>query len=221
MIKSHGTTDNFNTELPKRLHIIVAKDAFDHTNKRDYIPQMRLQLQQHKAVWKFTAYLTWAVTGYIPGGNRKRRAQSTNTVDPGEDPPIPDDGADSTAVSSTSPHHTSLSHHIAKKPPLSMLLNTISSKFGAKRFAGTLKKFLRGAGSLHPALCPAIDNADYQVFKQFTVKIPSPPQVTSEPYVNDVICAKAGEPGSTILAKPGLSINNNAQIRWWDISGES
>ena len=42
MIKSHGTTDNFNTELPKWLHIIVAKDTFNHTNKRDYIPQMCL-----------------------------------------------------------------------------------------------------------------------------------------------------------------------------------
>ena len=42
MIKSHGTVDGFNTELPERLHIIIAKDAFDHTNKRDYIPQMRL-----------------------------------------------------------------------------------------------------------------------------------------------------------------------------------
>ena len=33
MIKSHGTMDNFNTEFPEQLHIDVAKDTFDHTNK--------------------------------------------------------------------------------------------------------------------------------------------------------------------------------------------
>ena len=221
MIKSHGTTDNFNTELPERLHIIVAKDAFDHTNKKDYIPQMRLRLQRHEAVWKFTAYLTWAVEGYIPGGNRKRRTQGNNTVDPGEDPPTPDDGAGGTAVNSTPAIPTSLSHHIAKKPPFVIPLNDINLKFGVKRFTGTLKKFLQGAGSLHPTLGSTINAVDYQVFKQFTIKIPSPPQVTSEPFIDDVICAKAGEPGSTVLAKPGLSINDNAPIRWWDINGES
>ena len=95
-------------------------------------------------------------------------------MDPGEDPLTPNDGTDSTAVSSMPSCPTSLSHHIAKKLPLLMPLNTISSKFGVKRFAGTLKKFLQGAGSLHPTLHPAIDNVDYQVFKQFTIKIPSP-----------------------------------------------
>ena len=42
MIKSHGTADNFNMELPEQLHINIAKDTFIHTNKEDYIAQMHL-----------------------------------------------------------------------------------------------------------------------------------------------------------------------------------
>lgn len=166
---------------------------------------MRLRLQRHEAVWKFTAYLTWAVEDYIPGGDRKRRAQSNTAVDPIDDPPTPDYGTDGTTVGSSPSlvlNSTSLSHHVAKKPPLVLPLNTINSKFGVNRFAGTLEKFLQS------------------IFKQFTVKIPSPPQVTSEPFVDDVISAKVGDTGSTVLAKPGLSINDsdNAPIRWWDIN---
>jgi len=85
MIKSHGTTDNFNTELPEQLHIDIAKDAFSHTNKKDYIAQMCLRLQRHEAVCKFTAYLQWTVKDYVPGGKKRHKAQDISTVDPDVD----------------------------------------------------------------------------------------------------------------------------------------
>ena len=221
MIKSHGTTDNFNTELPERLHIDIAKDAFDHTNKKGYIDQMCRRLQRHEAVRKFTAYLQWTVKDYIPGGKKTRRAQDINT-DPDTDEPTADNDTDDSPATSTSPptNTTSLQYHVAINPPFTMPLGTIRSKFGVHRFAETLEKFLRKSESLHPSLRHAIDNAQYPVFKQFTVRIPSPPQVTSEPFIRDVIRAREGEPGGTVLAKPGLSINDNAPIKWWDINGK-
>ncbi|KZO92004.1 hypothetical protein CALVIDRAFT_547112 [Calocera viscosa TUFC12733] len=36
-IVSHGTLDGYSTELPERLHIVLAKDAFHAGNSRDYI----------------------------------------------------------------------------------------------------------------------------------------------------------------------------------------
>ena len=101
-----------------------------------------------------------------------------------------------------------------------MPLNTINSKFGVHRFAKTLEKFLHKSNLLPPSLSHAIKNVHYPVFKQFTVQIPSPPQVTLEPFIHDVICAREGEPSSTVLAKPDLLINDNTPIKWWDIKGK-
>lgn len=221
MIKSHGTTDNFNTELPERLHIDIAKDAFVHTNKRDYIAQMRLRLQRHEVVCKFTAYLQWAVKDYTPGGKKQHRTQDVDTMDPDADGRTLDDEDESPAIpNSQSTNTTSLQHHFAKNPPFTMSLDTINSKFGLHRFAETLEKFLRKSESLHPSIFHGVENAEYSIFKQFTVRIPSPPQVASEPSVRDVIRARAGEPGSTVLAKPDLLINDDTRIKWWDIKGE-
>jgi len=223
MIKSHGTADNFNTELPERLHIDIAKDAFDHTNKREYIAQMRLRLQRHEAIRKFTAYLQWTVKDYVPGGKKRRRGDDIDTVQDAVDEQTPDNDPDDipTVINSLLINTTSPEHQVAKNPPFTMSLNTIDSKFGAHRFAATLEKFLRDSKSLHPSLHHAIENAQYPVFKQFTVRIPSPPQVTSEPFIRDVIRARAGEPGGTMLAKPGLSIDDDpSQIKWWDIKGK-
>lgn len=222
MIKSHGTADNFNTELPERLHIDIAKDAFIHTNKRDYIAQMRLRLQRQEAIHKFTAYLQWAVKDYIPGGKKRRRTQDIDTEDLDAEEQAADDDTDNDPTTSNSlpANATSLQYHIAKNPPFTMSLSTIGSKFGVHRFAEALEKFLRKSGSLHPSLHHAIENAEYPVFKQFTVGIPSPPQVALEPFVRDVIRAREGEPGGTVLAKPDLSIDDDTPIKWWDIKGE-
>lgn len=223
MIKSHGTADNFNTELPERLHIDIAKDAFSHSNKKNYIAQMRLRLQRHEAVRKFTAYLQWTVKDYVPGGKKRHRVQDINTADPDVDEQTLDDDTDDSPTTGNSPSTStvSLQHHVAKKPPFSMSLSTINSKFGIHQFAKTFENFLRKSESLHPSLHHAIENAEYPVFKQFTVRIPSPPQVTSEPFIRDVIRAREGEPGGTVLAEQDLSINDEVSIKWWDIKGES
>lgn len=221
MIQSHGTADNFNTELPERLHIDIAKEAFKHTNKREYISQMRVRLRRHEAVRKFTAYLLWAVEGYVPGGKK------TNQVDPAEANPdmdvqLPDNEEDSNPAdaSSHSTNTTALRHHTAVKPPFTMTLPDMKSALNAQRFDEALERFLHKSGSLHPYLQQAIENAHYPVFKQFTVSIPSPPQVTSEPFIRDTIHARKDEPGGTVLAKPDLPFDDNEQIRWWDIKGE-
>ncbi|KAG1750469.1 uncharacterized protein EDB91DRAFT_1078501 [Suillus paluster] len=46
-----GSTDGFNTELPERLHIDFAKEAYHASNKRDYEEQMALWLQRQEAVF--------------------------------------------------------------------------------------------------------------------------------------------------------------------------
>ena len=218
MIKSHGTADNFNTELPERLHIDIAKDTFKHTNKKNYIAQMHQRLKRQEAVRKFTAYLLWAVEGYVPGGKKAAQANPLHLEEQPEEFNEPDDCPDPPETPLTT--GTSLQHHIARNPPFVMGLDEIESTLNIHRFSGDLKKFLIASGSLHPALGLAIEDAWYPVFKQFTIGIPSPPQVSSERFIWDVIQAKADEPGSTVLAKPGTSADEDASIDWWDIRGE-
>ena len=222
MIKSHGTADNFNTELPERLHIDIAKDAFKHTNKKDYIAQMRQRLRRHEAVRKFTAYLQWTVKDYVPGGKKAGQASPVDlNTDTDDQPETPDDDeADGSPTEPPQTNKTSLQHHIAVNPPFVMTLNDMRSKLSVHRFGEALEKFLLKSGSLHPSLHRAVENARYPVFKQFTIHIPSPPQVSSEPFIRDVVHAKEGEPGGTALAKPDLTINDEPNIRWWNIKGE-
>jgi len=217
MIKSHGTADNFNTELPERLHIEMAKDAFKHTNKKDYISQMRLWLGRHESVRKFTAYLSWSVKNYVPGGRKGSKADLSD-LDPDQQLDPLEGDIDDDETESLSTDRISLQHHTAINPPLTMTLDDMKSKLKVHRFDQALERFLRPR-SLHPSLQQAIQNARYPIFKQFTISIPSPPQVTSEPLIRDVVLAREGQPGSTILAKPGLPIDEVSRIKWWDIKG--
>ena len=251
MIISHGTPDNFNTELPERLHIDIAKDAFDHSNKKDFIAQMCLRLQRHEAVRKFTSYLQQTVTDYIPGGKKRPVGQDVaddivdNDDNENDDDLVTPCPPSATSISTSSQHpidmasplttklntspvsanpsllagSAALHHNVASKPPFHMSLDTINERFGINLFSKTLEKFLLEAGSLHPSLENTITNTRYPIFKQFTIKIPSPQQVSSEPFVRDVIRARSGEPGSTVLVKPNLSITDNTPIMWWDIRG--
>ena len=141
---------------------------------------MHWQLQRHEVVCKFTAYLQWAVKDYVPGGKKKHRTQEFD-ADPDTNEQAPNDDIDDSpaTINSLLTSTTLLQHHIAKNPPFTMPLNTINSKFGVHLFAETLEKFLHESDSLHPSLPHAIENAQYPVFKQFTVQIPSLPQVTS------------------------------------------
>ncbi|KAG2368451.1 hypothetical protein BDR07DRAFT_1508407 [Suillus spraguei] len=55
----YGTTDGFNTELPERLHIDFAKEAYRASNKWDYEEQMALWLQHQEAMFLRNSYLEW------------------------------------------------------------------------------------------------------------------------------------------------------------------
>jgi len=86
-------------------------------------------------------------------------------------------------------------------------------------FSEVLERFLRGAGVSHPLLHVVIETAKYPVYKQFTVIIPSLPQVTSEPFISDAVCVR-GQPGATILVSHDLERSNLETFKWWDIDCE-
>ncbi|KAJ3557813.1 hypothetical protein NM688_g1264 [Phlebia brevispora] len=54
-----GALNSFNTELPERLHIEFAKDAYHAGNWRDYIAHMTTWLRRQEAVDERSAFLEW------------------------------------------------------------------------------------------------------------------------------------------------------------------
>ncbi|KAF8197216.1 hypothetical protein K438DRAFT_1585219 [Mycena galopus ATCC 62051] len=58
-IWSLGSADGYNTEAPERLHIDMAKRAYQASNRRDYTAQMTLWLQRQEAFALRESYLDW------------------------------------------------------------------------------------------------------------------------------------------------------------------
>ncbi|KAG1872445.1 hypothetical protein DFJ58DRAFT_903859 [Suillus subalutaceus] len=82
-ISLFGAADGFNTELPERLHIDFAKDAYRASNKRDYEEQMVLWLQRQEAVFLRSAYLDWL--SREPGGRTDSDSHSDSDSDSDSD----------------------------------------------------------------------------------------------------------------------------------------
>ena len=59
MIKLLGSTNGYNTENTERLHIDLAKNLYNATNKRDYIKQMTEALQRKEEFLLFESYIRW------------------------------------------------------------------------------------------------------------------------------------------------------------------
>ncbi|THH20297.1 hypothetical protein EUX98_g8611 [Antrodiella citrinella] len=63
LIKRLGTPDNFNTEYTERLHIDLAKDAYEATNAKDEFPQMTRWLERREKVLRHERYIAWCIAG--------------------------------------------------------------------------------------------------------------------------------------------------------------
>ncbi|KAF9470187.1 hypothetical protein BDN70DRAFT_845947, partial [Pholiota conissans] len=59
LMELFGSADGYNTELPERLHIDYAKNAFRASNRKDYIAQMTRWLERQEAVDRFAQFLEW------------------------------------------------------------------------------------------------------------------------------------------------------------------
>ncbi|KAJ7737978.1 hypothetical protein B0H16DRAFT_1466005 [Mycena metata] len=68
-IRSRGTTDGFNSEGTERLHIDLAKVAYNTSNKGGYTRQMTVWLRRQEAVHRFGTYLPGYTAPTGAGGN--------------------------------------------------------------------------------------------------------------------------------------------------------
>ena len=59
-IKKLGAADGYDTNIFERLHIDVAKDAYDASNKKDALKQMARWLERRDSLHRFHCFLQWA-----------------------------------------------------------------------------------------------------------------------------------------------------------------
>ncbi|KAG1852717.1 hypothetical protein F4604DRAFT_1883476 [Suillus subluteus] len=63
MIRTYGTTDNYNTESTERLHIDLAKDAYRSTNHKNEFAQMATWLERREKILRHEKYIQWKLGG--------------------------------------------------------------------------------------------------------------------------------------------------------------
>ena len=142
-IRILGSADGYNMESPERLHIEFTKDAYCASNKRDYVEQMALWLQQREAIWLRESYLIWI---------EKRvgvRATEDSEDSDGNVEDVIDDQLEHRGKMTTNKHAESemdfstKNYSLTKQPPYqNITVNNIISKFSAIDFISALSTFL-------------------------------------------------------------------------------
>lgn len=184
-ISLFGTTDGFNTELPERLHIDFAKEAYRASNKRDYEEQMTLWLQRQEAVFLRGSYLEWLSDQSVSMANRTDHKCSD---DSGSDSEIEDLQSGSCTHSAT-PAKASLMPPIAGQHIVHILAKTpahprqsvhqLATAHGAVTFLPALKIFL-DKHMPHNTIVPGPQDR-FDVYRQVIIAAPPDLRVSDSP----------------------------------------
>jgi hypothetical protein len=181
-IRSRGTADGISTEWPERLHIDFAKQGYDASNKKAFVRQMTRWLTRQEKIYRFTAYLEWALSDC-----KQQVSVSGRTTEEAED----DVGNEQNAISDAADHElldkadvdavigapkAGTTHSIAKTAPYpNTSLDTLAADFGASNFAACLETFMRR----FDLPIPPIAHPQFSVYKRLRLVLPPIPQVTT------------------------------------------
>ena len=222
MIRSHGTADGFNTEASERLHIDFAKHAYNASNRKDYIVQMKTWLARREAINIFSEYLRWSMPGYDT---------ATDPFDEGLVLDNGDDGGDDEPPEPPTSRSNEISYSVAVRPPFPKTsIDTITSKFRAPDFLRCLYTFLRQRDIL-PENFDSINPATVvvPVFKRLNLLLPNLPEVSTEGHqIRDVVRACVATPGKglkkaapevfdTVFARRDPLAGS--KLKWWSSKG--
>ncbi len=203
MIRSRGSADGYNTELPERLHIDFAKNAYRASNRRDFFKQMTKWLTRQEGIFLFRKFINWKkgrAAEAIAKENEEIEEAADNEQIISADDPAPRN--QSPGISNPSlpfisgPDDTPSSYALPKTPSFPHLsIADIESKHCAPQFRAVLDQYLR----LHvPNFRRHLTVHDMlPVFKQMRVLLKDVPQVSSAKRLNTIraIPQKKSTPG--------------------------
>ncbi|KAI0683265.1 hypothetical protein BC835DRAFT_1472233 [Cytidiella melzeri] len=162
-IKSRGAADGYNTELPERLHIDLAKDAYRASNRREYVIQMAKWLRRQESVAEFGKYLAWRV------GPRVAKTKVTNAESESEDSEQEELRA---AISTQS---TTWTHRLSARPGYcNLTVNDITTQF-APDFLSKLTIYIQRTNP--PPRRPTLPSYhdSFHAFKRVTIPLSDVP----------------------------------------------
>ncbi|KDQ52229.1 hypothetical protein JAAARDRAFT_198407 [Jaapia argillacea MUCL 33604] len=193
-IKSRGSADGYNTELPEQLHIDFAKEAYRASNKRHYVPQMTQWLHRQESVHHFSAFLQWrGVCREV-----KKKTKVDNRVDDSE--VVSWESGLEGVTHQQAPNHWLRKRvlTLAKSPPHpNTHIEKLTIDYGADQFLSALTQYLhdsRSSSSTDPFIQPSeVDQFD--VYDQIHIKLPHIPVLHGE-RVEDCIHSTPATPDS-------------------------
>lgn len=188
MIKSRGSADGFNTELPERLHIDYAKVAYNASNKKVFFAQMTTWLTRQDKMHRFDKFLDWRHRDTV----KKLRAARIE-LENGEVAPEIENESDSSASESidsatpftSGPNNSPSPYSLAVTAPFpTMRVCDIIRNHKAPQFLVCLSDFIR----LHVPECrrPPQEMDVLAVYKQAKVLLKSIPQVSDKKRANTI-----------------------------------
>ncbi|KDQ60021.1 hypothetical protein JAAARDRAFT_191454 [Jaapia argillacea MUCL 33604] len=190
-IQSKGSADGFNTELPERLHIDFAKEAYRASNKRDYTEQMTRWLQRQEAIEMQTSYIEWK-------RGRRRFVQVDEDSDDNED--VVKDLQDA-VEKATNVEGPPRSYSVARACPfLNVTVTRLKEDYGTANFLPALSNFLHDnlpQCSLQPN---RMDH--FNLYKQVVIYIASNPHTTEGIYLERIQTTTARPAGGRQAAVP-------------------
>ena len=181
-IKWLGSLDGYNTELPERLHINLAKDSFRASNKRDATEQMTLWLQRREAVWIREAYFTWLE------GPSPLEANGDESLD--EEDTIDDEAIKGMVNTTASRTINKVTHRITKMPGFqNVTMEGLANEFGAVDFNQALLTFLQL--TIPRAHARPTHETHFNVYKQITICLPFNRYGSNKPRSCHICCVPA------------------------------
>ncbi|KIJ27028.1 hypothetical protein M422DRAFT_260677 [Sphaerobolus stellatus SS14] len=150
-----GSPDGYNTELPERLHINLAKDAYRATNHKDYVPQMITWLHRQEAIDAYTSFLCWIIPEYTAtdlrsdgDSDEEAEEEDMNEEVNGRSESMNGEEKDEDDDSFVYPAGATIwggwtAHILARHVPLpNIKVNTIEEKYSAPDFLSCLTTFI-------------------------------------------------------------------------------
>ncbi|KIJ36119.1 hypothetical protein M422DRAFT_261445 [Sphaerobolus stellatus SS14] len=149
-IWTHGTLDGYNTELPERLHINLAKEGYRASNRRNYVQQMIKWLRCQESIDAYIAFLSWVMPNYQAIDLEEEDEEEEEELETEENLSLPvdeqsddDDEALPCPEGSTSWFGHTV-HTLAKRVPHpSMSVQTLIEHHGATNFIPSLRIFMQ------------------------------------------------------------------------------
>ncbi|KAG1784140.1 hypothetical protein EV702DRAFT_1176071 [Suillus placidus] len=194
-----GATDGFNSELPERLHIDFAKEAYRASNKCDYEEQMALWLQRQEAVFLHGSYLNWLLEQSQLSLTNSTHCEHGYDSDLDSEMEGPD--ADVVPVNALPVLPEQQMVHILTKMPAypQRSVQHLVTAHGATMFLPALKLFLRNHMP-HTIIVPGLQDR-FDIFRQVVITAPPNPLVSKSPRQWRVRATPEAPPGHG--RKPG------------------